>query len=77
VRRLTDAERCALRPFGPPGEGPVPDSVFEELERLGWGRWVETRVWRLLPFPRRRTWEVTTAGARALDLDTLARQVGP
>lgn len=66
MRRLTDQERTALVPFGAPGEGPVPDSVFQELQELGWGRW--------LPDPDGgSSWEVTPAGAKALELDTLAR----
>ncbi len=60
MRRLTSAERCALRTFGPPGEGPVHEETFTELERLGWGRWAEDG------------WEVTAAGERALALDTAA-----
>jgi hypothetical protein len=67
MRRLTDAERCALRTYGPPGEGPVPDSVFRELEALGWGRW------ELDPTDGKPFWLVTEAGELALRLDDAAR----
>lgn len=60
MRRLTDEERVALRTVGPPGEGPVSDATFDRLEALGYGAWVDG------------FWEVTPAGARALELDTLA-----
>lgn len=60
MERLTREERTALIEVGPPGEGPVPDEVFEKLERRGWG------------FFRHGSWFVTAAGRRALELDTLA-----
>lgn len=62
MRLLTDEERIALKTIGPPGEGPVADATFAELERLGYGAWVDG------------FWEVTPAGARALELDTVARR---
>lgn len=68
MRALTDAERCALVEVGPAGEGPVPDSVFDEFEKLGWGFWGRDHWWS------RRYWHVTAAGRYALELDTLARQ---
>jgi hypothetical protein len=60
MRRLTDHERTALREIGPPGEGPVPLEVFDELIRLGWGYWADG------------FWFVTAAGSEALWLDDLA-----
>lgn len=68
MRRLTDDERIVLTPLGHPGEGPIPDSTFVECMRNGWGRWVPD------PDPEGGwLWEVTPAGLRALELDTLAR----
>jgi hypothetical protein len=67
VRRLTDDERIVLTPRGQPGEGPIPDDVFVECMRNGWGRWVAD------PDEGGEVWEVTPAGLRALELDTLAR----
>ena len=80
MRRLTDQERCALREYGPEGEF-VPEHVFDELEKLGWGKTV--------PDPQpddpidpstgkhhvRFVWTVTPAGRRALALDDLARRL--
>lgn len=68
MRRLTEHERIALRQFGPPGEGPVPDHVFDELIALGWGRWE-----RDPDEPRHGVWTVTAAGRAALALDAAAR----
>jgi hypothetical protein len=72
MRRLTDEERIALVPIGPPGEGPVSQATFDELERLGWGKWVvgPSLLDCLL---RRKFWAPTTEGLRALELDTIAR----
>jgi len=64
VRTLTPEERIALVEVGPPGEGPIPDEVFAELERLGWGYWADG------------LWYVTAAGRAALEYDTLARANG-
>ncbi len=61
MRSLTDEERIALRQVGDPGEGPVSDETFAELERLGYGFWGE------------EYWEVTPAGVLALTLDDAAR----
>lgn len=70
MRRLTDQERVALREVGPPGEGPVNDATFAELESLGWGHWVAV----VLPDGSRDSeWVVTEAGRRALELDDAAR----
>ena len=60
MRRLTLHERTALVEVGPPDEGPIPDDVFRELERLGWGLWVDG------------FWTVTDAGKRALELELLS-----
>jgi hypothetical protein len=65
MRRLTDEERMALRTVGEPGEGPVSDATFAELERLGWGRWAREAEGTF--------WEVTPEGMKALELDTIAR----
>ena len=43
MRRFTSEERIALRTDGPPGEGPVSDATFAELERLGYGRMASGR----------------------------------
>lgn len=68
---LTDLEREALTEIGEPGAGPVPDHVFEKLEARGWG------CWQIENGPgRERVWKVTRAGARALELDTLAKARG-
>lgn len=72
MRRLTDEERVALVPVGPPGEGPVSNDTFVELERLGWGRWEIGSGWLDRLF-RRRYWVPTAAGIEALRLDTLVR----
>jgi hypothetical protein len=61
MRKLTDHERTALCEIGPPGEGPVPHEVFDELVRLEWGYWADG------------FWFVTAAGSEALRLDDLAR----
>jgi hypothetical protein len=71
VRRLTDEERIALKPFGPEGEGPIFDETFAELEKLGYGKWVEGAR---IGDERVDVWEVTPLGQRALELDTLARE---
>lgn len=73
MRRLTAEERTALVEVGPPGEGPIPWEVFDELVRLGWGYWAPDPTWwrRLLG---QTIWYVTAAGRYALELDTLARQ---
>lgn len=75
MRRLTEQERVALVEVGEPGEGPVPRATFDELVRLGWGEWRIGQSWwdRLT---RQHYWHVTAAGRHALELDTLARQVG-
>lgn len=65
MRLLTGEERVALREIGPPGEGPVSDVTFAELEALGYGFWDRDEEG---PF-----WKVTAAGRRALELDNLAR----
>jgi hypothetical protein len=72
VRLLTDEERCALRTIGPPGEGPVSQQTFDHLAILGYGCWVvgPSRLDRVL---RRMYWEVTPAGAAALERDDAAR----
>jgi hypothetical protein len=62
MRRFTNEERIALRTIGPPGEGPVSDATFDELEKLGYGFWGN------------EGWEVTAKGTKALELDDLARQ---
>lgn len=67
MRLLTNEERMALTPIGPPGEGPVSDATFDELERLGYGR----RVWS--DDGRQWVWDVTPEGVAALERDTLAR----
>jgi hypothetical protein len=75
VRRLTDQERVALREIGPPGEGPVSDEIFQELELLGYGRWVWPSLWDAFRHRRfHRYWQVTATGRKALELDDLARQ---
>jgi len=61
VRLLSEQERCALRTFGPPDEGPVPQEVFDGLKARGYGFWAPDG------------WTVTPAGERALEADTLAR----
>lgn len=61
MRRLTDEERVALREIGEPGEGPIPDAVFDECIRLGWGFWDSEGFWH-----------VTAAGRKALELDDAA-----
>ena len=78
MKRLTDQERIALVEVGPPGEGPVSPETFQELERLGYGRWAWPSLWEAL-WRRRfhRYWQVTPAGRKALELDTLARQTEP
>jgi hypothetical protein len=63
MRRLTDQERVALREIGPPDEGPVSEETFNECIRMGWGFWGDDGFWH-----------VTTKGARALELDELARR---
>ena len=80
MRRLTEHERAALREHGPEGEH-VPDHVFEELERLGWGSSVPSprpddpvdpaTGKRLVEF----LWTVTPSGRRALALDDAARRL--
>lgn len=74
MRRLTDQERIALREIGPPGEGPVSDDVFRDLEQLGYGRWVWPSWWETVRYFRfHRYWQVTPTGRKALELDDLAR----
>lgn len=75
MRRLTEQERIALVEVGEPGEGPIPDAIFDEFVKLGWGRWARCegfRGWAL----RRRYWQVTPAGRYALELDTIAKRAG-
>jgi hypothetical protein len=64
MRVLSKHERCALIEVGDPFEGPVPDATFDELSKLGWGYWGNDGFWH-----------VTATGKKALELDTLAREV--
>lgn len=68
---LTEDERAALRPVGFPGKSEVPEPVFTELARRGWGRWEEAEdaegVWIV--------WIVSAEGKRAYWTDTLTRQL--
>ena len=63
MRRLTNFERSVLQEVGSPGEY-VPDEVFGECIRQGWGYWGEDGYWH-----------TTEAGARALAFDVLADTV--
>jgi hypothetical protein len=75
VRRLTDQERVALREIGPPGEGPVSNETFQELERLGYGHWVWPSLWDAFRYLRfHRYWQVTAVGRKALELGDLAKR---
>jgi hypothetical protein len=69
MRRLTHDERVALQEIGRPGEGPIPDAVFAELQALGWGYWKQDPE-----SPREGLWCVTPKGREALQLDTIARE---
>jgi hypothetical protein len=71
VRVLTPEEQIALTPLGPPGQI-LHESVFEELVRLGWGRWVPDPC-----RPYERAWEPTPSGLLAAKLDALARECDP
>lgn len=62
MRTLTEEERSALHEVGPPDEV-LPDSVFDECARLGWGFWDADGCWR-----------VTESGKTTLYLDELARR---
>lgn len=64
MRELTTHERIALIEVGAPDEGPVPDEVFEELSKLGWGYWGNDGFWH-----------VTAAGRRARALDDIAKGI--
>jgi hypothetical protein len=62
MRMLTDHERVALQQVGEPGEGPIPDDVFDECVRQGWGFWGPDY------------WQVTALGRRVKQLDDDARR---
>lgn len=70
MRRLTEHERIALEEIGEPGEGPIPDAVFQECIRMGWGRWIAEAEQDAPPGEWSGfVWQVTEAGRRALALD--------
>jgi hypothetical protein len=68
MRLLTNDERAVLTEFGDPNDGPIPDSIFQEFQSLGYGKWVSDGF--------EGVWIVTERGKLALRLDTIAKGLG-